>query len=298
MSFYEMGGHGRLRVRETYLRDQVAPLLNGNAAGVVKVDLALRSLASRDDAPGLVSPKITYDAIHDLCRPESFYGQATKLKRQWVSEKLERLVALGLLDRTIVPGKRPRLIVLRDDGTGRPFDDPGESADSYASFFGDAFEFERVAHWGSPELAAFFAAMIAERYARADPKMHWLQETRSTGDGVWFRPLDWFEDSAGRRPSEHVRIPFSVRTLRRGLTSLRRQGLISSLRTQIDPRTGSPLRTRYGRVLYFNGFGDMRSRTPMTPDVNWANQLPSNADINGVDWAAAMFGEHERSDLP
>lgn len=267
-----MGGHGRVRLRETYLRDVVAPLLNSSASGVVKVDLALRALARRNGELGLIDPDITYDALHDLCRPVDFYGQATKLKRKWVSEKVERLTSLGLLLRTMRPGRRPQLMVLRDDGSQLPLDDPGESSERYASFFGDAFQHGHMARWGSPQIAAYLAAMVAERYARTDPQLAWLQGGRPFGSGIWFRSLDWFEDPKGLRPPDHVRIPFSSRTLRRGFTHLRDDALIASIRALEDPRTGQPFKTLQGRYIYFNGFSDMRGlRRTLQPD--WAALL-------------------------
>lgn len=277
MGFYAMGGRGRLRVRETYLRDFVAPLLNSGAPGVVKVDLALRCLAVRDGEPGLVPREISWDAIHDLCRPVAYYGRATKLKRQWVSDKLERLVGLGLVSRTLEPGSRSRLVVLRDDGSGRAADDPGADGGSYVSFLGDAFEYDRMSGWGSPQIAAFFAAMVAERYARSDSQLDWIQDGRPLGGGVWFRPLEWFEDKAGLRPPHHVRIGFSARTLRRGIQDLRSEGLIASMRVREDPRTGLAFKSQHGRYVYFNYFNDFRGdRVARKPD--WDALLRRNDD--------------------
>lgn len=291
MDYYALGGRGRLRIRERHLRDHVAPLLNASAAGVVKVDLALRSLASLSDEAGLVSDDVSYDALHDLCRPRRFYGQATKLKREWVGDKIERLVRLDLVSREARPGRRPRLVVLRDDGSKLPFDDPGTTkTDPYVSFFGDAFRYERVAEWGSPEIASFFAAMVAERYARSDPQLDWVNAGKPLGSGVWFRSLDWFDDAAGYRPDSHIRIPFSTRTLRRGFAALRAEGLVASKRVHEDPRTGTRFKTPQGRYIYLNGFDDMRPSAPMRPNWTVLLRRPSEGDpAKDLDWASVLF---------
>jgi hypothetical protein len=208
-----------------------------------------------------------------LVPPGDFYGTDKHLKRKWVGEKLSKLEGLGLIRREQRPGLRPRIFVLRDDGSGEPLDDPGAvDGESYVTVVGAIFGSGRVAAWGSPQIAAYFAAMIAERYARADPAMNRVEETRPFGGGVWFRPLDWFEDKENRRPPHHVRIPFSTRTLRRGFALLRDEGVVATKRIHEDPRTGRPFANEGGRLLYYNGFDDLRassSRSRVRTRAHW-----------------------------
>ena len=256
-------GRYRIRLREIHLRDHLAPLLASSAHGAVKLDIVLRGLASLPDgsAPvGLVSPEMSWELLHDLARDASFYGTNVVLKRQWVSDKLARLEQLNLIARELRPGTRPRIVVLRDDGSGEDFDDPtGGTSSSYVTVLGTIIAFGRLTEWRSPELSAYLAAMIAERYARADAtlaaslRLHELP----FGGGAWYRPLNWFADPDERRPLSHVRVPFSERTLRRGIRSLKTEGLMWSQRISADPRTGKDFGER-PRVLYVNGFDDVR----------------------------------------
>jgi hypothetical protein len=285
---FAAGGRARLRVRETYLRDVTAPLLSRGAAGAVKLDLVLRSLGFSDpNCRGLVPESLSWEQLHDWCRPvENFAETDGALKRKWVSDKLETLESLGCLIRTPRPGTRPRIVMLSDAMNGAALDDPGEAVgadddvssaattvadrhgvatDSYVTVLCEGFEYKRFTRWEGPEFAAYFSAMIAERYARADPLLGWLLGSRPTGHGIWFRNLEWFGDRAGDRPAHHVRIPFSVRTLSRGYVSLRQEGLIATVRVDIDPRTGRRFKSSHGRVFYFNGFDDMRRRRPRFP---------------------------------
>ncbi|GAB3864142.1 hypothetical protein GCM10028801_32950 [Nocardioides maradonensis] len=257
-SYYSLGGHGRLRVRETYVCDSLAPWLSSRASGIAKVDLALRGLASVE-AEGRIDPNIGWGEIHDLIRPRDYYGDDRKLKRNWLGEKLERLEVEKLLARTKSPGGRTRLHVLRDDASQLPLDDPGEVGDGYVSVLGDIFHFERIAAWGAPELSAYFACMIAERFSRNSAATAFLNEGRPQGGGIWFRELKWFADPAGLRPPSHVRVPFAERTLRRGFVSLRGENLVATVRIHRDPRTGIRFKQAQGRLLYQNGFSDLRS---------------------------------------
>ena len=261
MPYFTVGGRARLRVREVHAQDHLAPLLSRGAVGTVKVDLLLRGLArpgGGQEEPGRVPYQLSWDHLHDLVRPRAFYGDAAVLKRKWMSDKLEQLEDMGLLHRERRAGRRPVIVMLRDDGSSLPYDDPGATADSYVTVLGSLFETERITSWGAPQIAAYLAAMIAERLARADPAMAHLEADRPFGGGIWFRPLNWFADDERSRPVEHIRIPFSTRTLRRGIELLRSEHLIASRRIHEDPRTGRPFATRYGRYLYFNGFDDVR----------------------------------------
>ncbi|WP_147381563.1 hypothetical protein [Nocardioides immobilis] len=282
--FYEAGAHRRVRLRETYVRDVVAPLLGRGAGGAVKVDLLLRALAwNSSDEPGLVSPDLTWERLHDWCRPPADFGQTDRiLKRKWVSDKLDQLERVGTLRRERGSG-RPKIVVLSDARNGAALDDPAAALslgipddqhlapaassaaashpnDTYVSVLCDGFEYGRFTRWEGPQFAAYFAAMIGERYARNDPLMRPLLAERPAGAGIWFRKLNWFADVENLRPDHHIRIPFSERTLSRGFALLRDEGLVSTVRSATDPRTGHPFRTKYGRQIYFNGFHDLRVR--------------------------------------
>jgi hypothetical protein len=266
-------GRRRFRLRETHVRDHLGPLLNSSASGTVKLDLVLRGLAADSDGetPGLISADISWDYLHDLVRPASFYGNtATPLKRNWVGTKLAQLEERDLIHRARVPGSRSRLVVLRDDGSGLPFDDPGaDRSTSYVTILGDIITFGWLPGWGTPELTAYLAAMIAERYARADQLFIGSDIAKKdelpnspVGSGPWFRPLTWFADEDQQRPPDHIRMPFSERTLRRGFKLLSQDGLIQMERIRSDPRTGNTF-PKGPRVLHHNGFHDLRpnSRT-------------------------------------
>lgn len=280
-----LGGRYRIRIRETHVRDHLAPLLTSRADGAVKLDLVLRGLArsSGEGAPqGLVPEVIRWQQLHDLVREGDFYGADLVLKRKWVSDKLARLEQMGLIRRESVPGARPRIIVLRDDGTGEPFDDPqGKGSDSYVTVLGTLVAFGRLSRWGAPQVAAYLAAMVAERFARADPGFASVAELERVplGGGLWYRPLSWFVDEESRRPASHVRIPFSTRTLKRGIHELKSEGLMWTKRIRQDPRTGRPF-VEGPRVLYRNGFdyarpGRSRTRRPW-PKFGPPIEMPSD----------------------
>lgn len=256
-NYYTRGGRGRVRVRETYVRDTFGRLLSLRASGAAKMDLLLRGLASVEKE-GLLDTRISWEELHDLIRPGDYYGEATKLKRNWVGDKLERLDAENLVHRVMSPGGRTLVQVLRDDASGEPLDDPGPAGEGYVTVSGDLFEYGRIGTWGSPELSAYLAAMIAERFTRSAPETAFMNAGLPWGAGLWFRELRWFSDPRGQRPQHHVRMPFSERTLRRGFVSLRSQGLVATVRIHRDPRTGDPFRQAQGRYLYQNGFADMR----------------------------------------
>src|SRR4051794_9003530 len=95
-------GKHLFRIRERHAAEHVAPLLAQNAAGAAKLDLVLRGLALLPDhagarEPGLVLPGVTYEDIHDLCRPSSRFTTTVpededydpaivRKKRKWVGE--------------------------------------------------------------------------------------------------------------------------------------------------------------------------------------------------------------------
>jgi hypothetical protein len=176
------------------------------------------------------------------------------------------------------------LQTLRDDLSRAPLDDPGPTTDSYVTVLCDAIEYGRLAAWESPQIAAYFAAMIAERYARSDRTLDWLETTRPLGAGIWFRPMSWFKDAEANRPDGHIRIDFSERNLRRGFTALRKENLVASVRTRVDPRSGKAFNSEHGRIVYFNGFADLRPgrrlRFPVGPaNLRRALVPPEDLDV-------------------
>jgi len=258
-------GKHLFRVRETYLRDQVAPLLRSNRADAVKLDLVLRGLAlspqhlGQRRIPGLVLPHIAYEDLFDLVRPADDYGRPTdsagdlyaaevrKLKRKWVGEQLQLLQQRRLVHRVDRPGRRPHLVVRRDDGTEKAFDDPdGTTGNTYATVLGAIIASGELVKWGTAELAAYLAAMVAEWH---DPTFD--SDKVPAGSGRWYRPVSWF--NSDRRPAHHVRIPFSEATLERGLKRLITEGLIAKDRRLQDPATGRRFRTGR-RNVYTNRF--------------------------------------------
>lgn len=280
------GGRFQYRLRETHLRDHIAPLLRHGADGVIKLDLILRGLASLSSGecrPGTIPPDVTWEDLHDLVRDPAFYSGDVVLKRKWVSEKLLRLERLGLVKRELVPGARSSLTVLRDDATGEEFDDPGAAGDSYVTVLGTIVAFGRIRQWRSPQLAAYFACMIAERYARADNRFSEAAglASRQLGGGIWYRPLTWFADIEGSRPPDHVRIAFSSRTLRRGIGLLKSEGLILTERINEDPRTGRQYE-KGPRVLYHNGFHDVRPGARLRQGPPTKFKRPSDAVTNSA----------------
>ena len=258
-------GRYSVRLREVHVRDRLAPLLEQSAHGVVKLDLALRSIAALPgtaDYPGAVPSDVSWEQLHDLVRAPDFYDSAGALKRRWTGDKLARLESLGLVRKEKVQGTRPRIIVLSDAGDGESFDDPGASKDTpYVTFLGSLIAYQRLESWKSPQLAAYFAAMQAERYARSDSDLANILKLRETrlGGGIWYRPLSWFSDPSNHRPERHVRFPFSERTLRRGIRSLISEGLMASCRIGTDPRSGKRFANGY-RTIYQNSFDDARPR--------------------------------------
>lgn len=274
LGFRVFGKH-LFRVRERHLAEHLVSLIASHAVGAAKLDLVLRCMAllPRDAGNrkhGLVLPRCSWELLHDLARGNEGLGAASpgvdadptravsKLKRKWVGQQLVRLEDRKLLKRESRPGKRPTLIVLRDDGSGEPFDDPdGSHGNTYITILGAVIASRTMANWGAPELAAYLAAMVAERHATSEPKQ--------PGTGEWFRSLAWFADPAGfYGPDSRVRVKFSEPTLERGIKKLEGAGLMSHRRILTFP--GTNRRLSGPRNLYANNFASLRAKVESPTD--------------------------------
>jgi len=150
------------------------------------------------------------------------------------------------------------LFVLRDDGSGDPFDDPdGRPGNSYVSVLGAVIATGTLTEWSANELAFYLCAMVAERFERDRRSRLGQAVAAPLGGGVWHRPLRWFADVDGTmRLPNHVRFPFSVPTLERGLAAHRTNGLIEVERWDRDPVTRKRFITGR-RNVYQNHFDSL-----------------------------------------
>lgn len=279
-------GKHLFRVRESHVRDHLGPLLAQRALGAVRLDLVLRGLAlnpahsGRRPRPGVVLPQHGYETLHDLAREANRYEpdierlessddpKARRLKRKWVGEQLAKLEKLSLIERTERPGRRPELIVLRDDGSGDDFDDPdGTPGNSYLTVLGGVIASGALAEWTAPELAAYLAAMVAERYERDRRRRRGI-DPGPVGGGHWFRPLSWFSDASMRNPGDTT-LPFSVSTLERGFAIHRKNGLVSVEKTRLIPGTGRRFKTGT-RNIYRNSFHTLQEAGGAIVDLEQA----------------------------
>jgi hypothetical protein len=289
---YGPGGHGKheFRVREQYIVDHLVPLMRARAVGAAKLDLVLRGIALPYEhrgkrTVGFVLPGFTYERLHDLARPATAVehrardGDAPpdvlRAKRKWVGDQITRLEDRGLLRRVLRPGRGPLLTVLRDDGLGGPFDDPdGVGEDKYVRIVGGLIARGKLARWGTPELTAYLAAMVAERHADAAAGF----ARRQPGTARWFRPLGWFADKDGLYGSEtRLLLPFSVPTLERGMLSLERQGLLQRDRITINPRTKQ--RLKGPRILYTNKFSSQDDARGLLSEEEYRDIIEADAAI-------------------
>lgn len=231
-------GKFQFRIREQHVAETYAPLLASKQVGAVKLDLVLRGLAllpthAGKRETGVVPPRVSYEQLHDLCRvagrylltaPEDEVHEPKVLaaKRNWVGRQLAILEEHGSVERREVHRGRPELVLQRDHGPGA-FDDPdGTAGNSYVTVSGPVLA-RWLPAWGAPEVAAYLASMVADRYARLKK----LNDGTPLGGATWFESLDWFSDPNGYRPAGHVRIGFSTRTLERGFAGLRSDGLVT-----------------------------------------------------------------------
>lgn len=256
-------GKHLFRIRERHVADHLVPLISSRAAATAKLDLVLRCIAlspqhAGQREPGLVLPTCSWELLHDLAKGDRGMGsvgpgidaspQALKLKRKWVGGQLARLEEMKLVRREPRPGNRPRIFVLKDDGSGESFDDPdGSVGNTYITVRGSVIGSRALASWGAPELSAYLAAMAAERSENSEGRRI------EPGTGQWFRPLAWFADTDGLYgPSDRVRLGFSVPTLERGIDKLVAAKLIRRRRIFRNPRTNR--RLKGPRNLYRNNF--------------------------------------------
>jgi hypothetical protein len=260
------------RIRETHVRDHYVPLIAKNALGAAKLDLALRGIAlppggtgKRKEGVGLVLPAISYEEIHDLVRTPDHYAKLQKKlydpddalhrkqKREWVREQLDKLERLNLIKRTHpVGGGRPKIHVLKDDGSGESFDDPkGGGSNAYFTTLSCVISSGRLRSWTSSEFCFYIAAMIGERHHR-----YRVDDSSARGCGQWYQAYSWFLDDHNHRPEAHVRIPFSKATLDRGLRSFLGSGLVTKVKERKDPYTGKKFQ-RGPRNIYTNHFGEL-----------------------------------------
>jgi hypothetical protein len=237
-------GKFRFRIRQRHVADHYAQLIAGKAYGAAKLDLVLRCIAlspqhAGDRDPGWVLRDWTYEDLHDLVKelPPNRAGtdrsdQATRhLKRKWVALQLDKLAKLGLVTVTPRSGTRSEIVVLRDDGSTEPFDDPGaQTADLYFTVQGSLIAFGVLRRWTASEFAAYFAALLAEFHSDRGGGRSW-----TPGTGEWWRPLAWFNHEHWF-PAERVRLPFSKSLLEEGFRRLEDDELVTCSKILRDPR--------------------------------------------------------------
>lgn len=258
-------GQGTFRVRERCVADHLAPLISTGRADAAKLYVVLRGIALLEvhagaREVGTVLPAIRYEQLHDMCRdPRSYSIDAPpdyipdardlKAKRRWVSRQLERLERRRLLGRRLERPGRPGLVLLRDDGSEEPLDDPtGGTDSSYVTLFGSVVSSVEFRSWGGPELMAYMCAMVAGRYATNKK----VAGATDPATATWFQTARWFTTKETLRPEGHVLFPVGVRTVQRGLESLEQQGWLASEWRKVRPDTGA--RFRRPRKVYENNF--------------------------------------------
>ena len=297
-------GHHRFRIRQRLVRDHYAPLIRGKSYGAVKLDLLLRCVAlgpddlgERKDPPGFVLWDWSFEELYNLVRDEpAVRAQGERddertrhLKRKWVADQLATLHERKLVRLKPRAGRRPAIIMRRDDGTGKLFDDPGRTfADErdptkrelFFTINGGLIGSGELKTWTATELAAYFAALSAEFHAPRSSG-----QSTPTGTGQWYRPLAWF-NTAEWAPKGRVLLPFAASQIEKGLLSLQQKGLILIQHgVTRDPRDAKR-RFNQRRNIYQNRFnvhdedydlGRLRAGGPSA--ATSAEAPPSVADV-------------------
>lgn len=261
-------GKHLFRVRQTYVATQVGDLIRQRRPGAAKLDLVLRGLAllpqdAGDREPGTVLD-VSYEKLHDLVRDPYVYStrdardvdldDATVIekKRTWVREQLVVLEKLNLIERRERPGRRPRIMVLKDDGSRDPFDDPGADAalsvpgSAYITIPGTSLADPRFREWTGPCVAAFLCAMTGEARDSTTAK--------EPGNGRWFRTVEWFRGAY--RPEGRTVYRFSARTIQTGLQELEELGQL----THVKMISFRGHRFDHPRKIYRNHFGQRTAK--------------------------------------
>ncbi len=238
----------------------------------MKLDLVLRAIAlppnrSGRRKPGFVLRDWASEDLYDLAAPpprlrrersDRTAAEERHLKRKWVADQLDKLAELKLVDVTSDPGRRSKIVVLRDDGSGRSFDDPAGKDELYLTIRGSVIASGHFATWGAPELAGYFAASIAAYY---HPRGAGRGRSKP-GTGTWWRQLSWFKDDQ-MDPKGHTVLPFAPSTIETGLAKHLASGLITKKKIRTDPVTNRRLVTE--RNLYTNHFDTLDKRVRRVP---------------------------------
>lgn len=274
--WYATGIPGKywLRVREEYVAGPAADLISARRYGALKLDLILRGIAllpavAAPNQPGHIPrhrSRLRYETLHDLCRsktrfsaPDSLHDSSEVIdkKRTWVREQLQELERRDLVRRQRAPNRRrPDIVVLRDRGDGKPFDDPDGKDGLYITVLGGVLASDHFPNWGATQLAAYLCATKADRDARSR-----ASNAGPHGSATWFRQADWFNGNTPYNlPETHIAYPFSTVTIQRGLRELRDEGLIETRRTTRNPLTGGRFTTG-PRMVYTNQFHKLPTRS-------------------------------------
>ncbi len=236
-------GSHRFRIRQRLVRDHYVPLIRGKSYGAIKLDMLLRCVALGPDdlgarmEPGIVLWDWSFENLYDLVRDEPAVrspgerddARIRHLKRKWVADQLAKLRERKLVRLEPRAGRRPAIIMRRDDGRGRQFDDPGRTfadeldpakRDPYFTINGGLIGSGEMKTWTAAEIAAYFAALSAEFHAPRSSG-----QPTPTGTGRWYRPLAWF-NTAEWGPEGRVLLPFAASQIEKGLLSLQQKSLI------------------------------------------------------------------------
>ncbi len=267
-------GKQQFRISEQYVAEHVVPLIRARRPDTVKLDLVLRGIALSPQHTGRREPgivlrhreRLDYPALHDLVRnPRRFStGQPDEdddpvvrdNKREWVREQLKLLEDRKLLVRRDMGDGRRQIVMLCDLGDSAPFDDPGAKATyrPYVTVLGNVLADPGFREWGSPEIAGYLCAMVADRYARNAEAKRGI--VLPPGMATWFRQAEWFNNQNGYRLDGQVVLPFSTTTIERGLAAMRRRGYVVAERKKRSP---SGKRLLHPRLVYTNKFADVGS---------------------------------------